>query len=369
MKLLHIADLHLGKRVCEYSMLDEQKKILAAVVHQAQALGVRAVLISGDVYDRPVPSAEATALFSKFLLELHRASVVTVMIAGNHDSGERLSFAAPLLAESGVYVAGECHGVPEVVILEEDDLRVALHLLPHFRPAALAPYFDGKRFDHSVEALGEILSKVDFSAADRHILLAHLFVTGSATSESELPVIGTVDAVPPDLFARFDYVALGHLHRPQAFGHVVYAGSPLCYSFSEVGQEKSAVLVDVTSEGISTKRLPLYPEHRMREIRGSMAELMAGAYSEDYIRAVVTDEDVSPDARITLRAVYPNLMRFAVENSHTTVELDVSPTEGIEGRDPLELFAEFFEGQNGAPPTEKHLALMREILKEAEVTQ
>jgi len=367
MKLLHIADLHLGKRVCEYPMIEEQREILAAICHSAKREGVRAVLIAGDIYDRPVPPAEATALFSDFLTDLRNAGIEVLMIAGNHDSGERLSFAAPLLAREGVHVAGRCCGVPEVVVLEEGELRVAFHLLPHFRPAALAPFWGGKRFENSTEALAEIFSRVDFGAADRHVLLAHLFVSGSATSDSELPVIGTVDAVPAALFSRFDYVALGHLHRPQAFSKVTYAGSPLCYSFSEVGQQKSAVLLDVSAEGVSTARVPVYPKHQMREIKGSMAELMAGEYSEDYIRAVVTDEDVAPDARMTLRTVYPNLMRFALENNRTTLEIDVLPTEGIEGRDPLDLFSEFFEAQHGTPPTERQLSLMRDILKEAEV--
>ena len=210
---------------------------------------------------------------------------------------------------------------------------------------------------------------MDLSIADRHILVAHLFVSGSVTSDSELPVIGTVDAVPSELFSGFDYVALGHLHRPQAFGSVVYAGSPLCYSFSEAGQQKSAVLIEVTSEGTATRRLPLMPIHAMREVKGSMEELMSAPYSEDYIRIVVTDEEVAPDARITLRTVYPNLMRFAVENSNTVIDEEVACSEGIEGRDPLALFSEFFEAQNGTPPTEKQLSLMRDILKEAEVEQ
>lgn len=367
MKFLHIADLHLGKRVCEYSMLEEQKAILATVAEQAAAEGVRAVLIAGDIYDRPVPPAEAIALFSDFLEQLHRSGIAALMIAGNHDSAERLSFAAPLLAEQGVHVAGECRGLTEVVIFEEGDHRVAVHLLSHFRPSALQPYFNGTRFESSEQALRAILSGVDLSIADRHILVAHLFVSGSVTSDSELPVIGTVDAVPSELFSGFDYVALGHLHRPQAFGSVVYAGSPLCYSFSEAGQQKSAVLIEVTSEGTATRRLPLMPIHAMREVKGSMEELMSAPYSEDYIRAVVTDEEVAPDARITLRTVYPNLMRFAVENSNTVIDEEVACSEGIEGRDPLALFSEFFEAQNGTPPTEKQLSLMRDILKEAEV--
>jgi len=370
MKFLHIADLHLGKRVCEYSMLDEQRAVLEALVDMAVANDVRAVLIAGDVYDRPQPPVEATALLSLFLERLHDAGVAVLMIAGNHDSGERLAFASGLLRSSRVFVAGECQGRPETVLFEEHGQKIAVHLLPHFRPVALYPYLDGARPASSEEALSLLVKQIDFGAADRHLLLAHLFVDGSATCESESPVIGTVDAVSVGALSRFDYVALGHLHRPQRLGeNAVYAGSPLCYSFSEVGTAKSAVLLDVTREGVSSTRLPLVPLHEMREVRGTMAELMAGEYSEDYIKATVTDEDVAPDARITLRTVYPNLMRFAVENATTAFELEVSPANGIENRDPLSLFAEFFEAQNGTPPSEAHLSLMREILQDAEVEQ
>jgi len=370
MRFLHIADLHLGKRVCEYSMLDEQRAVLASLVDMAVVNDVRAVLIAGDVYDRPQPPVEATALLSSFLERLNAAGIAVLMIAGNHDSGERLAFASVLLRSSRVFVAGECRGAPETVLFEEQGCSVAVHMLPHFRPVALSPYLDGVRPESSEEALSLLLKKIDFSAADRHVLLAHLFVDGSATCESELPVIGTVDAVSVGALSRFDYVALGHLHRPQSLGqNTAYAGSPLCYSFSEVGAAKGAVLLDVTGEGVSITRLPLVPLHQMREMRGTMAELMAGEYSEDYIKATVTDEDVAPDARITLRTLYPNLMRFAVENRTTALEVEISPTQGIENRDPLALFSEFFEAQNGAPPSDAHVVLMREILQSAEVEQ
>lgn len=369
MKFLHIADLHLGKRVCEYSMLDEQRAALFAIVDMAVAEGVRGVLIAGDVYDRQVPPAEATLLFSSFLERLHKAHIAAFIIAGNHDSADRLAFASGLLRDTEIFVAGNFGGVPEVIVLEEDKLRVALHLLPHFRPQALTPYL-GKLCSGSAEAVEEIVKRVDFTVADRHILLSHLFVDGSTVSDSEMSTVGTVDAVPADLFKNFDYVALGHLHRPQAHGkNVVYAGSPVCYSFSEMGGQKSAVLVDVTEKGVAVHRLPLVPIHAMREVRGGMAELMSMLYSEDYIRAVVTDEDVAPDARLSLCAVFPNLMRFAVENKYTVFEEEITPAQGIENRDPLALFGEFFEAQNGVEPSEAHLNLMREIFHMAEVCE
>lgn len=370
MKLLHIADLHLGKRVLEYSMLDEQREVLSQIVSIAAREQVDAVLVAGDVYDRTVPPAEATVLLSDFLTALSAHHIAVYMIAGNHDSAERLAFAAPLLKNSGVHVEGECHGRLQTYYIGEGEARVALSLLPYFRPTVLAHEMGVAPFSGSEEALAALFAGYDRQAAAYHVLLAHLFVSGSATTDSELPVIGTVDAVPVEALAGFHYVALGHLHRPQSLGeNVVYAGSPLSYSFSEAGQEKSAVLVELANGQVSTRRIPLLPIHAMREVRGTLAELMEMPYSEDYIRATVTDTDVPPDARLSLRANFPNLMRFAVQNAATDTEESVMPLEDAERRDPLSLFAELFLMQNGEEPSEAHLALMRQVLSEAEVLE
>ena len=371
MKLLHIADLHLGKRVFEYSMLEEQRAVLAQISDIAKREAVDALLIAGDVYDRTVPPAEATVLLSEFLTALAAAGVHTYMIAGNHDSAERLTFAAPLLAESGVFVAGGVTDKVQTCYIEDTDIgRVAIHMLPHFRPAELAHAMGRDGFADSAEALSALFAENPLDDARYHVLLAHLFVSGSETSDSENPVIGTVDAVPASLLADFDYVALGHLHRPQALAdNVVYAGSPLCYSFSEVGQGKSAVLITLIQGKAEWHRIPLTPIHAMREIKGTLEELMAMPYSEDYIRATLTDEDVLPDARLTLRANFPNLMRFAVENATTASDESVLPTEEIEHLAPLALFADHFLLQNGEAPSEAHLALMRRVLSDAEVLE
>lgn len=371
MKLLHIADLHLGKRVFEYSMLEEQRAVLAQISDIAKREAVDALLIAGDVYDRTVPPAEATVLLSEFLTALAAAGIRIYMIAGNHDSAERLTFAAPLLAESGVFVAGGVTDKVQTCYIEDTDIgRVAIHMLPHFRPAELAHAMGRDGFADSAEALSALFAENPLDDARYHVLLAHLFVSGSETSDSENPVIGTVDAVPASLLADFDYVALGHLHRPQALAdNVVYAGSPLCYSFSEVGQGKSAVLITLIQGKAEWHRIPLTPIHAMREIKGTLEELMAMPYSEDYIRATLTDEDVLPDARLTLRANFPNLMRFAVENATTASDESVLPTEEIEHLDPLALFADHFLLQNGEAPSEAHLALMRRVLSDAEVLE
>ena len=365
MKLLHIADLHLGKRVCEHPMLEDQRHILKEIADIARAERADALLIAGDVYDRPVPPQEAVTLLSDFLCEMSKEKVAVYLIAGNHDSAERLDFCAELLGANGVHIMGDCNGAAQTMILEKGEERVALHLLPHFRPVALR-HFLGEEISSSDEAFRALIDRTDLTLAPTNILLAHAFVTGAATSESEQVVVGTVDAVPADVFARFDYVALGHLHRPQAIGtNVRYAGSPLAYSFSEVGEPKSVTVIE-TGKQLNVRTVALHPLHEMREIRGGMAELLALSYSDDYIRAVVTDEEVPPDARVTLQGNFPNLMRFAVENSRTAHEEEIAFGESVMLRDPLELFAEFYEQQNGTSPDEVRLALMKTLFEAQE---
>ncbi len=368
MKLLHIADLHLGKRVCEYPMLEDQREILHQIAMLAVQEGVSGVLIAGDVYDRPVPPQEATALLSDFLCEMARADIKVLVIAGNHDSAERLSFCGELLAEEGIHVVGECEGRAVRILLGEGEERTAVHMLSHFRPVTQRPYL-GEEITTTEQAFAALIAGMELSAAPHNILLCHTFVTGAATCDSEQVSVGTVDSVPASLFEKFDYVALGHLHRPQGIGkNLRYAGSPLCYSFSEAGQQKSVTLIEINDK-LSVRTLPLFPLHEMREVRGGMAELMAMPYSEDYIRAVVTDEEVSPDARVTLRAVFPNLMRFAVENSRTSYEEETGEAENVANRDPLSLFAEFYQDQCGVEPDDVRLCIMKELLSKKEVEQ
>lgn len=363
MKFLHIADLHLGKRVMEYATLEDARAVMDQIVKVAVAEGVDGVLIAGDVYDRPVPPVEAVKLFSDVLTALAQADIPVFVIAGNHDSPERLAFGRELLDARGIYVAPACNGKPVTVMLEGDVGCVAVHMVSYARPAALRPYFE-QAPEGEAAAMRAVLEGVDLGAADVNVLLAHAFVAGGTVSESEVNPVGTAELIPAEVFAGFDYVALGHLHAPQTVAEGVrYAGSPLKYSFSEMAHVKSATVVEITAKSaVTVREIPLFSPHDMREIRGTLAELLAGEYSEDLIRAVVTDEEVPPDARVTLRTVYPNLLRFAVENSHTVAEEDVTPADSVENRDPLSLFAEFYEKQSGVAPDEARLAVMRKLL-------
>lgn len=365
MKLLHIADIHLGKRVGEYSMLEDQRHILSEVADIAVREGVAGVLVAGDVYDRPVPSQEATVVLSAFLSRLAAKGISVFMIAGNHDSAERLSFCNTLLSPQGVHVASAPSGRVECVTLGEGADAVHIHMLSYARPATLRPFL-GADVDSEETAFSRMLAGADLTKKGGHILLAHTFVTGGETSESEQVVVGTVDSVPAAVFEKFDYVAMGHLHRPQTVGeNVRYAGSPLCYSASEMDKEKSVTLIETAGGALSFREVPLHPIRAMRRVRGPFAELMEGEYSEDYIHAVVTDEDVFPDARISLRTVYPNLIQFSVENSRKEWEAYTSVTTGVESRNPLDLFAEFYYRQNGVEADGVRLSLMKELLEAA----
>lgn len=364
MKLLHIADLHIGKRVLEQSMAEDIAFILSQILQIARDEQVAGVLIAGDVYDRAVPSVEAVSQFSDFLSALSQLQIPVFVIAGNHDSPERLGFCGDLLRLGGVHVAGPCRGKADTVVLAGEE-RVAVHMVSHARTAALRPYFE-EPLESDAAAMRAVLSRLDRTVADRHILMAHAFVAGGATCDSEINPVGTAEAISPAVFEGFDYVALGHLHAPQTVASGVrYAGSPLKYSFSEKDHRKSVTVLEILpNTPVRYREVPLVALRDMREIKGELATLLQGEYSEDYIRAVVTDEDVPPDARVALQTVYPNLLRFAVENHRTAYEEDVSQAECVEQRDPLSLFAEFYERQSGLAPDEARLALMRELLGE-----
>ncbi|MBR6728296.1 MAG: exonuclease SbcCD subunit D, partial [Clostridia bacterium] len=358
------ADLHLGKRVLEYSTLEDARAVVSEIIDIALAEGVDGVLIAGDVYDRPVPPVEAVSLFSQLLTALAASRIPVFAVAGNHDSPERLAFGHEILGEQGIYIAPACNGRPVRITLEGDVGRVAVHMVSFARPAALRPFLE-EAPEGATDAMRAVLRQVDFGAADVNILLTHAFVMGGVSSESEINPVGTAELIPTDVFAGFDYVALGHLHGPQTVAPGVrYAGSPLKYSFSEVDHVKSVTIVEICEKSaVTVREIPLHALHDMREIRGSLAAPLGGEYSEDLIRAVVTDEEVPPDARAALRTVYPNLMRFVVENSSTRLEEDVTEADRVENRDPLSLFAEFYERQSGSPPDEARLAVMKKLLE------
>lgn len=370
MKFLHTADLHLGKRMNEMDLWEDQVYILRQITEIASAEKVDAVLIAGDIYQKASPSGEAMVLFNDWITELTERGIKVMIVGGNHDDHRRIAYFSQLLRRSGVYVADRFEGQLQSVALEDEHGALVVHLLPFLRPSAVRPFFPEMEIRTTQEAVEAVLAASPMSLGGRHVLLAHQFVLGAQTSESEEHSVGGLDQVSDEVFCAFDYVALGHIHKPQAMGRQTlrYAGSPLAYSFSEAGQEKSVCIVELGAMGeVSVEKAALQPLHRVREVRGAFDEVMALPYSEDYVRVTLTDELVAPDARISVSTVFPNMMKFAVENSASRWEEDITPGESVENKSVEALFDDFYRLQNGgAEPTEAEMKMLREVLRELE---
>ncbi len=353
MKFFHTSDLHLGKRVNEFPMLDDQRHILDQIIQLAGEHGPQAVLVSGDVYDKPVPPVEAVKLLESFLLHLNALDVTVVMIAGNHDSAERVAFAAPLLSLAKVHIAQAYDGTAAPLTLCDEYGEVNVWALPFLRPSTVRQFFPGRDIPATRDALEAALSLIHLDAGARNILLSHQFVTGASLCESE-EIVGTVENVDSSLYDAFDYVALGHLHGPQCVGRATlrYCGTPLKYSFSEAKHQKSLTCVEMLQKGdVRITDYPLTPLRDMREVRGLFADIcrQGAAVTQDYMRVILTDEMDEPGAVGRLREVYPNLMRLEYDNQRTRAAGIVPDMAGLERKSPTDLFGEFYEKQNGRP--------------------
>ena len=371
MKFLHISDLHLGKRVNEFSMIEDQKFILKQILSTAKEKEVDGVLIAGDVYDKSVPPTEAVQLFDEFLVELSLLKIPAYIISGNHDSAERISFGARLMSGSGVYFSPVYDGKVAPVTLTDEHGTVRIYLLPFVKPAHVRRYFEGEEITSYTDAMRTAIKQMSIDESVRNILVTHQFVTGSERCESEEVSVGGTDSVEAGVFDGFDYVALGHLHKPQNCGEKIrYCGTPLKYSFSEVKDEKSLTLVELKEKGqVRIELLPITPLRGMSEIKGSYAEVMAKSYYDgtalttDYLRVTLTDEDDIPDAAAKLRVVYKGLMEVRYDNARTRKNAEINGVKEVEKKTPLELFAEFFELQNNTPMSEEQRAFVTGIVE------
>lgn len=382
MRLLHISDLHIGKHVNEFPMLQDQRHILDAVLDIIRTREVDALLIAGDIYDRASPSAEAVACLDRFLSAVARSGATCFAVAGNHDSAERVAYASHLLSESGIHLSPVYTGSIERRTLEDEHGSVAFWLLPFLKPAHVKACFPDEDIPDYTEALRRVIESCDIDPAQRNVAIAHQFVTfngiGPERSDSELS-LGGLDNVDACVFDPFDYVALGHIHRPQRIGRdtMRYSGSPLKYSASEIRYPKSAPLIELGPKGeISVELIPLVPLHDMREIKGPLAGLTARETvceldereREDYIHAVLTDEFPPIDALSKLRAVYPNVMSVSYDNARSAAG-NGSPEahmHDIEEIDPMSLFARFYREQNGEDLNDRQYRTALHALKESE---
>jgi len=356
MKLIHLSDLHLGITVHEFSMLEDQEYILRQILNVIDSESPGAVLISGDIFDRSVAPTDALRIFENFLDAVSSRRIPLFVISGNHDSADRLSFASRLLDRSEVHICRAYEGAAVTRTLRDEYGPVHIHMLPFLKPAAVRRYFPDEKIESWTDAMRAALSgKID--TRERNVLLAHQFVTGASRSDSEDHSVGGADNVDAEVFSAFDYTALGHLHRAQTVGGrpVRYCGSPLKYSFSEAGQNKTVTVVELGRKGsVDIREVPLVPNRDMREIRGKFQEVIArqfyaGQDTEDYVRITLTDEEDEPDALSRLRVIYHNLMRLDYDNKRTRQDSKITGIGDADQYTPLQLFESFYMEENGQP--------------------
>lgn len=371
MRFFHISDLHLGKRLCEYSLMPDQEYILARILDAVECEHPDALIVAGDVYDKAVPSAEAVALFDSFICALASKNVPTFVISGNHDSPERIAFGSSIMGTSGIYMSPVFDGQIKPIRLCDEHGDVFVYLLPFIKPAHVRHAYPDEKCDSYTDALAAVISHMSVDTSARNVLVTHQFVTGATRSESEEISVGGSDNVDASVFDRFDYVALGHIHGPQSVTRksVRYCGTPLKYSFSEANHEKSITCVTLGGKGaVSVDTIPLAPMRDLREIRGEFDVITSPAYyentaREDYLHITLTDEDDIPEALTRLRAVYPNLMKLDYDNTRTRTENTLTVSSAIEKRSPLELFCDFFEMQNGQMPDQTQREYLTSLIE------
>ena len=369
MKFFHLSDLHLGRRMYEFSLIDDQRFILEEIVSLAEKERPDAVVIAGDIYDRAVPSAEAVELFDSFLTELAGRHIPVLAISGNHDSPERIAFGADLMTPSGVFLSPVYNGHIEPVTLPDAFGEVNFFLLPFIKPVNVRRFYPDAAMESYTDALRCAVEHMRVEPSARNVLITHQFVTGGVRSDSEDITVGGTDNVDAAVFDCFDYVALGHLHGAQRIGRETlrYSGTPLKYSFSEKDQTKAVTVVELGEKGgVCVSSLPLAPRRDMREIRGTYAELTlrdnyAGTNTEDYIHAILTDENDLPNALARLRSIYPNLMKLDYDNLRTRTSAVIAAEERHRTMTGSELFAELYEKQNGQKMSDEQNAYAESV--------
>lgn len=372
MKLIHLSDIHLGKRVNEFSMLEDQAHILKKILAVVDEEKPNGVLIAGDVYDKSVPSTEAVQLFDDFLVRLAERKLPVFIISGNHDSPERLSFANRLIDAVGIHLAPVYSGVVEPVTLSDEYGPVNVYMLPFIKPAHVRGFFPDTEITGYSDAVAAAIGRMNIDKTQRNVLITHQFVTGAQRSDSEELSVGGTDNIGAEVFCDFDYVALGHIHGPQNMdsGRIRYCGSPLKYSFSETAQQKSVTVAELKEKGtLEIHTVPLIPRRDMVELKGSYQQLTLRefyentTYQEDYTHITLTDEEDIPDAVAKLRAVYHNLMKLDYDNTRTRHSAAISGAENVETRSPIDLFAEFYELQNGLPMSAEQTELVASLIE------
>ena len=376
MKLIHLSDLHLGKRVNEFSMIEDQKYILNEILRIIDEEAPDGILLAGDLYDRPVPSAEAVQRFDRFLTRLAKRKLPVYAISGNHDSAERIAFGSQIMSSSGICMSPVYDGKTEKYCLMDSYGEVWIHLLPFVRPATVRHGLEGEEEVDEIrtyqEAVQAAVAHMEIDKRHRNVLIAHQFVVGAMRCDSEEISVGGIDQVEADVFRDFDYVALGHIHRPQKMGRETlrYSGTPLKYSFSEADHKKSVTIVELLEKGnVRVSTVPLIPRRDMRKLRGTYMDVTAKDHytaenKMDYLQITLTDEEDVPGALQKLRTVYPNLMRLEYDNKRTRENREVQAVEAQEQKSELQLFEEFYELLNNEPMKEEQTEFVEKLIQD-----
>ena len=371
MKFIHLSDLHIGKRVNEYSMIEDQEYILSKIIKIIDEENPDGVLIAGDVYDKSVPSAEAVGIFDDFLVRLSKRNLKVFVISGNHDSPERIAFGGRLMIDSGIYLSPVYNGDITPVTLEDEFGKINIWMLPFVKPAHIRRFNKDAEIISYTDAMKIAIDNLNINTNERNVMITHQFVTGAERTESEEISVGGTDNVDVSVFDVFDYTALGHIHRPQncKSEKVRYSGTPLKYSFSEAKDNKSVTVVELKEKGnLKVKTVPLTPMRDMVEIKGKYEEIMLRDfykntnYQDDYVHITLTDEEDIPDAIGKLRIVYHNLMKIDYDNIRTRNTNSIDGAEDVEKKSPYELFSEFYKMQNNHSMSEEQKVFMKNLI-------
>lgn len=373
MKLMHLSDLHLGKRVNDFSMLEDQAYILNKIINIIDDEKPTGIILAGDIYDKPIPPAEAVELFDDFLYKLSQRNIKVFIISGNHDSAERIAFGARLFDKTGIYLSPVYNGTISPTEVHDDFGKLNIYMLPFIKPVHVRRYFPDKEISSYTDAVSTVIENMHIDTSSRNILVTHQFVTGSSRTESEDVSVGGSDNVDSVVFKDFDYVALGHIHRSQNCGseYIRYCGTPLKYSFSESKDTKSITVIDIKEKGnIKLDFIPLTPLRDMVELKGTYEELMLRSfyenttYPDDYVHITLTDEDDILDVITRLRVVYKNIMKLDYDNQRTRSSSEINFINDMESKSPLELFDIFYESRNGQHLSDIQKDFMENIIED-----
>ena len=380
MKLLHLGDLHLGKSLGDFDLIEDQKYILKEVLNIVKKQKIDTVLIAGDVYDKSIPSEAATVLLDFFLCELAKLKVNTFMISGNHDSDDRLNYGSSLFESNRIFISAVYNGSLYKQTITDEFGELDVYLLPFVKASQVRRFYPEEEINSYEDAVKVILNSAEIDGKRRNILVAHQFVCGigidpqcAGSEGASVQSVGTVERIGFNCFNAFDYVALGHIHSPQSVGReeIRYAGSPLKYSLSEVNNNKSVPVVTIGEKGkVDIELIPLKPMRDLRHIKGTMEKLLDKkniTAPEDFIYVTLTDEDMINDAMGIFQQFYPNTVKIDYDNSHTHELETVDISKIVENKSFDELIEDFYHLMYGCDMTEEEKAIMNEAAKKAGV--